>query len=469
MSGAPGGPTGGPVFISFASKEQQVADQLLASLESSGLRCWIAHRDIPGGAAYPEAITSAIQSCAALLLLVSDASNASPHVLREVEMAFNASKPILPVRLSSAMPSTKFQYFLSTTQWLDTGISFDEGDASQVRSSLERMLASDTGHAGGTGGGPIRRRWPFDSRWLPSLAQGRPVVAGGALLLAILAVYFLWWRTPGVEQSSASVAANTSAPEPEPVTATPAAPPTTAAATPAGERSTAAPARGPRTRENAKDGQVYVFVPAGSFVMGCSPGDSSCDADEQPPHLVRVRTGFWIGRTEITVGQYRSGTGARGGARGADDSSDLPVTGVTWKDAKRYCELAGGHLPTEAEWEYAARAGVTTRYYGSLPDIAWSEENSDGRAHPVATREANAFRLYDMLGNVHEWVLDRYFNKYDDTEEPTDLIEPVAPNASGVVRGGAFTSPPQGLRLSSRLERYPDEGAPNIGFRCTQK
>jgi formylglycine-generating enzyme required for sulfatase activity len=73
-----------------------------------------------------------------------------------------------------------------------------------------------------------------------------------------------------------------------------------------------------------------------------------------------------------------------------------------------------------------------------------------------------------MLGNVHEWVLDRYFDKYDDTGESTDLIEPVAPNASGVVRGGAFTSAPPGLRLSARLERDPDEGAPNIGFRCTQ-
>jgi formylglycine-generating enzyme required for sulfatase activity len=461
---APQSPARGPVFISFASEEQRVADQLLASLEGGDIRCWIAHRDIPAGAAYPDAITSAIQSCAALLLLVSDAANASPHVLREVEMAFNASKPILPVRLSSVMPSTKFQYFISTTQWLDAGVSFDEGDASQVRTSLQRMLAGDRDRAGETAG-EVRS----DSRWL----TGKPVVVGGAVLLAILAFYFLWWRTPpAVESFDAKVASGSSdGPKPTaqvPVTSSTSAETPSATTPPAGERSTAAPASGPRSRENAKDGQVYVFVPAGSFTMGCSQGDSSCDADEQPSHLVRFRKGFWIGKTEITVEQYRAGTGARGGSRGADGSPGLPMTDVSWKDAKRYCGLVGGRLPTEAEWEYAARAGVTTRYYGRLADIAWSEANSDERAHPVATREPNAFGLYDMLGNVHEWVLDRYFNKYDDADDSTELIEPIAPNAMATVRGGAFTSAPPGLRLSARLARYPDEGAPNIGFRCTR-
>src|SRR4030095_1610398 len=177
---------------SFASEEQGFDDQLLASREGGDIRCGIAPRGIPAGAAYPDAITSAIQSCAALLLLVSDAANASPHVLREVEMAFNAGKPILPVRLSSVMPSTKFQYFVSTTQWLDTGVSFDEGDASQVRTSLQRMLAGDRDRAGETAG-EVRS----DSRWL----TGKPVVVGGAVLLAILAFYFLWWRTPPAVES----------------------------------------------------------------------------------------------------------------------------------------------------------------------------------------------------------------------------------------------------------------------------
>src|SRR5262245_9774424 len=136
-------PAHGPVFVSFASKDEQIADALVAGLERSGLRCWIAHRDIPAGASYPDAITAAIQSCAALLVLVSEASNASPHVLREAEMAFTATKPILTVRLHSAMPSTKLQYFTSMTQWLDAGLTFDESDASNIQSSLERILAGD--------------------------------------------------------------------------------------------------------------------------------------------------------------------------------------------------------------------------------------------------------------------------------------------------------------------------------------
>src|SRR5262245_22712271 len=275
-------PAHGPVFVSFASKDEQIADALVAGLERDGLRCWIAHRDIPAGASYPEAITAAIQSCAALLVLVSEASNASPHVLREAEMAFGAGKPILTVRLQSAMPSTKLQYFTSTTQWLDAGLTFDERDTSNIRSSLDRILAG--GSAGVVNAPGVRRPlW----QW----------IAGAAAVLLLAAVVV--WRSrqassptpsaPGTPLSNGgtpAVAARSAAPLPGPGGGTP----------PSG--SEPAP-DAPRARVNSRNGQTFVLVPPGTFTMGCSQGDGSCDSDEQPAHLVRFAKGFWIGRTEV--------------------------------------------------------------------------------------------------------------------------------------------------------------------------
>ena len=97
---------------------------------------------------------------------------------------------------------------------------------------------------------------------------------------------------------------------------------------------------------------------------------------------------------------------------------------------------------------------------------AWFEANSDGHPHPVGTKAPNAFGLHDMLGNVSEWVRDRYYNAYDDSSDAADVVEPLAGNASGVARGGSFLSEADGVRASRRLEMPPDAEEPHIGFRC---
>jgi len=153
-------------------------------------------------------------------------------------------------------------------------------------------------------------------------------------------------------------------------------------------------------------------------------------------------------------------------ARTEKSVDGLPVTGVSWAAAKSACQSVGGGLPTEAEWEYAARAGTSTRYYDSLPAIAWFSDNSDERPHPVGGKTPNAYGLHDMLGNVSEWVLDRYYNAYDETSDPASVEEPLAGNASGVARGGSWVSDADGVRVSRRLAMEPDAEEPNIGFRC---
>ena len=176
---------------------------------------------------------------------------------------------------------------------------------------------------------------------------------------------------------------------------------------------------GMQVRENAKDGLNYVWIPSGTFTMGCSPGDDRCRGNEKPPHTVTLSKGFWIGQTEVTVGAYKRFTEATGhqmpsgpNFHGVWMNSNMPIVYVSWNDAHDYCTWAGGRLPTEAEWEYAARGGSAEPRYGNLDEIAWSTNNSGSHPHEVAQKRANGFGLYDTLGNVIEWVNDWYGQDY---------------------------------------------------------
>jgi formylglycine-generating enzyme required for sulfatase activity len=195
-------------------------------------------------------------------------------------------------------------------------------------------------------------------------------------------------------------------------------------------------------------------------MMGCSPGDNDCEADEKPPHEVAITHGFWLGQTEVTEGAY-----SRFRKFAAAGSGNLPVTQVSWQDAQDYCRWAGLRLPTEAEWEYAARAGTTESRYGALDDVAWYTRNSGDSAKPVGGRRPNAWGLYDMLGNVWEWVADWYDASYYQKKIGTD---PGGPSGGSyrVLRGGSWVVNPGGVRVSYRLWVEPTVRYNVTGFRC---
>ena len=139
--------------------------------------------------------------------------------------------------------------------------------------------------------------------------------------------------------------------------------------------------------------------------MGCSPGVAGCLEPEKPQHPVRIGTGFWLGQTEVTQAAYekltkRNPSNLKG--------SDRPVEQVSWEEANAYCKDVGMRLPSEAEWEFAARAGSNGARYGNLAEVAWYRPNSASMTQPVAARQPNAWGLYDMLGNAWEWTNDWY-------------------------------------------------------------
>jgi hypothetical protein len=141
----PSAPVGQPhVFISFASTDSALAHRVVGVLEQAGLRCWFSDRDIAPATSYPAVITDAIKKSGAVLLLLTEASNQSPHVTREIELAFTARRPILPVRIGGAIPSADLQYFLSRSQWLDAGTSLDEEEVARVESRLRELLRGAT-------------------------------------------------------------------------------------------------------------------------------------------------------------------------------------------------------------------------------------------------------------------------------------------------------------------------------------
>jgi formylglycine-generating enzyme required for sulfatase activity len=219
-------------------------------------------------------------------------------------------------------------------------------------------------------------------------------------------------------------------------------------------------------QNNLKDGLNYVWIPPDDFQMGCSDGDKECDTDEHPAHRVRISNGFWLGQTPVTQAAYQRVMHSNPSHFHGDQ---LPVETVSWNEAKGYCETVGGRLPTEAEWEYAARAGTTTARYGDLNTIGWYDKNSRGKTREVGRRRANGWGLYDMLGNVWEWVNDWYDADYYKNSTSEDPKGPMEQKKYRVIRGGSWHSGSRVLRSSYRFRIGSSFSLNVVGFRCARE
>jgi formylglycine-generating enzyme required for sulfatase activity len=216
-----------------------------------------------------------------------------------------------------------------------------------------------------------------------------------------------------------------------------------------------------------------VAIRPGKFVMG-SP-DGKGDGTERPAHPVEITEPFWLGQTEVTQAQWQA---VMGNNPSSFEGPDRAVEHVSWNDATEFCKRLSDktgmtfRLPTEAEWEYACRAGSTTAFsFGesdaSLAEFAWFEGNSQRSTQPVGTRKPNRWGLHDMHGNVWEWVNDWYSHAY---YQSSPSKNPPGPSSGQerVLRGGSWLNYSNYCRSSNRVAGTPDVVVDYVGFRAAR-
>ena len=226
-----------------------------------------------------------------------------------------------------------------------------------------------------------------------------------------------------------------------------------------------------RPGQNWKDpatGMEFVWVPGGCFQMGSN--SSEAYDNEKPVHEVCV-DGFWMGKYEVTQGQWQKIMGSNPSK--FQSGEDFPVEQVSWNDAKNFIsklkQQSGNSfsLPTEAQWEYAARSGGRNEIYAGGNDVnsvAWYGSNSGSKTHQVGTKAPNGLGIYDMSGNVWEWCEDVYdANAYSKHERNNPVV--TSGSSSRVIRGGSWSSNPRSVRAADRCGNSADDRDDNLGFR----
>jgi len=239
-------------------------------------------------------------------------------------------------------------------------------------------------------------------------------------------------------------------------------------------------------------GMTFARIPAGTFMMGSPLSDRDASDDEKPQHEVTISKPFELAIHPVTQGQYRAVTGQSPSHFKGEDS--LPVENVSWLDAVEYCNALsrkekrtpfyaisgttvtvpnwnanGNRLPTEAEWEYACRAGSETRFSfldeRAIGEYAWYSENSGGKVHPVGLKKPNSFGLYDMHGNVWEWCWDGY-----EAYKGSPVIDPRGPSQAPnrVDRGGSWYGTAGFARAAYRAGLQPGDRYGSLGFRVAR-
>jgi formylglycine-generating enzyme required for sulfatase activity len=229
-------------------------------------------------------------------------------------------------------------------------------------------------------------------------------------------------------------------------------------------------------------GMEFVKIKQGCFMMGRDPNFEDGGNDELPRHRVCIQKDFFLGKTEVTQAEWVAVMGSNpSNFKGRDN----PVEQVSWNDVQSFLERRNKQdsanryrLPTEAEWEYAARAGTKSTYHwgddaGPLGQHAWYDGNSGERTHPVAQLKPNPWGLYDMHGNVWEWVEDCYHESYagapsDGSAWTSSCYRYSDGGQLRVLRGGSWSNNPSDCRAANRIHYTPDDRNGGNGFRVVR-
>lgn len=424
------------VFISHSARDKPHADAVCAKLESQGIRCWIAPRDIEPGMDWGAAILEAIDGAHVMLLVFSSHANGSPQIKREIERAVNKEIIVIPVRVEDVKPTGNLEYFLGTPHWLDAITPPFERHLERIADSAKFWLKRIDSDAA-TSENPRPTQLACEE---PSLAKrSSPNWIVLSILIALLgtAAFFgaRYFPTAG------------------------------------------------RTFRDCSYCPEMVVVPAGRFTMGSPLSEPGRDKDESPQHRVTIGYAFAVSKYPVTRDEYarfasETSSNSEWQNPGFGQTGSDPVTMVNWDDAKAYVawltQKTGKtyRLLSESEYEFAERAGTSTAYWwGDDTDhlCSYADGPSCGRqTAPVGSYPANAFGLQDMTGNVWEWTEDCFNADYVDA--PDDGRAQTAGTCGlHVLRGGSWqASDAKDLRSAYRGGYFTINRANDFGFRVAR-
>lgn len=429
------------VFISYSSHDQKVVEALCAYLEQYKIRCFVAYRDIPHGTPWANAIVEALDKSRMMLVVFSGNYNRSVQVDREIEIASDEKKPILTIRITDDKYQGAKKYYLKNINWIDI-FPKPEEMFGYVARDVAKLLGLPQIDVEPTTQEPVYRHSDdVSQRKSPNRKRMWLWIAAVALLFALGAI-FLFSNGGTKERGVATYV------------------------------------------ESAMNvGLKMVYVEGGTFQMGATEEQQRfSNIDEYPCHSVTLDS-YYISATEITQGQWEAVMGEEfwdfverkgvswGGV--SEYAPTYPAYYISWDDAMAFCRelsrLSGKTytLPTEAQWEYAARGGAESKNYvysGSdkIDVVAWY----DGEIAPVGLKEPNELGLYDMSGNVQEWCADWYSPTYYSTKVANNPMGPQVEGEGRVVRGGCwYRKCNTDCRVTFRNYGDPSYGGQGHGFR----
>ncbi|MGE5376893.1 MAG: SUMF1/EgtB/PvdO family nonheme iron enzyme [Bacteroidota bacterium] len=433
------------VFVSYSRKDIAFVQRLAADLKNAGIEVWYDVSGIAGGDRWRSEIENALRNCQYVIVVLSPDAILSQWVEREFLFSYNLKRKIIPLMYRSCEIPLNY---------VDLNIIDVQGDnyARNFYQILE-ALRIDTDMAK-IKSPPHRTRYQYIA-----------LISGGAMIVvALLAAPWLRGMFLPVSPLPTSTLEMAGVPMSEPSsTATESLGATAMVPSPVSEPS----------EIMDSEGVAMMFVPAGSFTMG----SDQTNPDEVPVHSVFLDS-FYIDKYEVTNALYRACVDANVCSPPKDVNdylnsqyADHPVVYVDWNMAKMYCEWRGAKLPTEAQWEKAAR-GTDGRTYPWGEDIDCSEANyldcaggtSSVTAHPGG---ASPYGIYDMAGNVWEWVADWYSDTYYQISPANDPGGP-GDGKLKIVRGGAWNVGPSAVYSSLRNQKSPNVFDNDIGIRCAR-
>ena len=430
------------VFISHSSADSKLAYAMCAYLEEKGIRCWIAPRDVQGGTEYAEAIIMGIRNCKIMVVLFNKNANDSIYVKNEVERAFNYKSILIPFKVDQTIPSATLELFLGSVHSLDATNGNPEDcfdllyqNCARVLGKKERVieekpvppiitetkehiieekpvisLNTETKES------PVKEipvqhqevNKRQDNKENESKKKKRlALISLGSLVVITLIIYFIFYPTkPSIQWAS---------------------------------------------------------IPAGKFMMG-SPASEVDRSIDEGQHEVRL-SAFKMSAHEVTFAQYDAFCEATKHKKANDEGwgrGKRPVINVSWYDATAFAKWMGCRLPTEAEWEYACRAGSTTPF-NTGDNLTTSQANySSLQTSTVGSYSPNTWGLYDMHGNVWEWCSDWYSENL--TSPQTNPRGP-SKGYDRVLRGGCGGNNALDCRAAERNAFIPTNHNSGIGFR----